>query len=127
MDLVEFIGPVPYFDLPKYICDGWFGVVGRPNVLEWKLTIPVKVYEYIACGLPVFAFGPSKSELQFFIEKFNLGIYVPSNNVNVLAYKLIEFIRNLDSFDRRHILKVAKFFDRKKWARKFANLIEKIL
>jgi len=127
LDLVEFVGVVPYFNLPRYVCGGSFGIVGRPNVLEWKLTIPVKVYEYIACGLPVFAFGPPGSELQFFIERFGLGVYVPSNDVNVLADKLVEFVKNLDSYDRRRIFEVAKFFDRRRWARRFAEIIENLL
>ena len=127
LDLVEFVGVIPYFSLPKYVCDGSFGIVGRPDILEWKLTIPVKVYEYIACGLPVFAFGPPRSELQFFIERFGLGMYVPSNDVNVLADKLTEFVKHLDDYDRRRILEVARFFDRRRWAKRFADIIKELV
>ena len=54
-------------------------------------------------------------------------MYVPSNDVNVLADKLAEFVKNLDSYDRRRIFEVAKFFDRREWARKFAEIIENLL
>ncbi|RLF10205.1 MAG: hypothetical protein DRJ69_03450 [Thermoprotei archaeon] len=126
-DKVEIIKPLPYEMLPIVMKNASFGVIGRPNTLPWKLSVPVKLFDYIACGLPIFAFGPPKSELQFFIERFGLGMYVPSNDVDVLANKLVEFIKNLDNYDRKHILKVARFFDRRKWAKRFVKVVESLL
>ena len=77
--------------------------------------------------MPVFAFGPPGSELQLFIESFDIGVYIPSTDPQVLAKELAKFIRNIDRFDRDHILRVAKLFDRRKWASKFANLIEHVV
>ena len=124
---VELIGVVPYHDVPKFLCNGTFGIIGRPSTVEWKLAIPVKVYEYLACGLPVFVFGPLQSELRVFVKKFNVGMYVPSLNPRIIAESLTKFIEKLNEYDRNHILSIARLFDRRKWANKFADLVRECI
>ena len=124
---VELVDAIPYHDVPKFLCNGTFGIIGRPSTVEWKLTIPVKVYEYLACGLPVFAFGPLHSELRIFIEKYNVGMYVPSLNPRIIAESLTRFIEKLNEYNRNHILSIARLFDRRKWANKFADLVKECI
>ena len=126
-DRVELMKPLPYEVLPIAMSGASFGIIGRPNTLPWKLSIPVKLFDYIAYGLPVFAFGPPRSELQSFIDKLNLGMYVPSTDPDRVANGLLEFIKSISCYDRKHILRVARFFDRKKWAKKLVEIVENLL
>jgi glycosyltransferase involved in cell wall biosynthesis len=120
-DTVKFVGRISYTNLPAMLAQSDFGIVGRPDTLNWRLTVPTKTFEYIAAGIPVFAFGPKGSELERFINKHKLGVYLASYHPSDIAQGLKEFIGI--NFDRGNILKVALNFDRTYWAKRMADLV----
>jgi glycosyltransferase involved in cell wall biosynthesis len=124
---VRFVGYVPYPNLPYLLRTASFGVVGRPIDKNVQLlsTLTNKFFEYIASGLPVFAYGSSGSEVEEFIQTYRLGTYVESNDPFVIATELRRFLSL--NFNRKHLLNVAKEFDRTRWAKRLCELIERSL
>jgi glycosyltransferase involved in cell wall biosynthesis len=65
---------------------GWAGFDAKINSRHTDTVLPNKVFEYIACGLPVVIF-PHKS-LKAFLEIHNLGIII--EDVNELMPALLD-------------------------------------
>ena len=75
---------------------------------------PVKVYEYIACGLPVIV--SSNREAGHFIEENNIGIFVAKNEVQRAIDYLVFLKKDRDAGRkiREKTSIIARQFDRKK-------------
>ena len=72
-----------------------FGVVGRPASRNtWIMaSIRMTLFDYLAAGIPVLAYGHSTSYTKMFIEKYNTSAYIGPDDPNELAkgiYKNIE-------------------------------------
>jgi len=124
---VKSVGHVPYNEISKYLCEASIGVVGRPFDLnpEYLYTIPTKIYDYLAAGLPVLAYGPQDSEMQRFVENNGLGIYLiePSpQEISEAALTLVNKAKNM----RSHILEIANKYDRKKLGATLADIVSKL-
>lgn len=125
-NLVEFAGSVPYDELSKYLCRAKVGVSGRPFVEnpEYLYTMPVKIYDYLAAGLPIIAYGPPSSVVQEFIVENGVGFYVD-------RYDLSEMLKRVDSLVAEHreyyskCTSLARSFDRKVLAREFVKVVER--
>jgi glycosyltransferase involved in cell wall biosynthesis len=124
-DVVRFTGSIPYANIPHFLVKASFGIVGRPDALNWRLSIPTKLFEYISTGLPVFAFGPKDSEVERLINSYRIGMYVPSSDPKRIAKALKAFI--YARFNRNKILNVASKFNRSSWARRMAKLIQNMV
>lgn len=124
--LIKFLGYIDYKMLPKLMAEASYGIIGRPTAknIQWISTVTNKFFEYIASGIPIFAYGPENSELEKLIYKYNLGMYVASNDPYIVADRLSHFLNLYIS--RSHILRIAKKFDRIIWAEKMVNLIDSL-
>jgi len=52
---IIFKGQVPYEDVPKYICQSYIGLSPVPPIYMYKVSSPLKMFEYWGCKLPVIA------------------------------------------------------------------------
>lgn len=52
---VNFHPPVPYKEVPRYICLAHVGVLPFPDCPGWNTSSPIKLFEYLSCGKPVIA------------------------------------------------------------------------
>ena len=122
-----FIGPVPYDRLAQYLSKAKVGVVGRPfiNNPQYLYTIPAKVYDYLAAGLPVAGYGPSGSELEEFINGMGVGGYTSSSDPRELAHMLERLVEDFESY-RARAREVAIMYDRRRHANRLAELLEGI-
>ena len=112
-DLIEFLGYVPREELPKLLSEADFAIVGRPAIenLWIKSSIRLTAYEYIACGLPIFAYGPPNSYTQYFIENNNIGVYVPTDEPSELAKGLKNNLKKILSIDSAHVRKIGEKYN----------------
>ena len=124
IDKIETAGHVPYNKLSKYLCRASIGIVGRPLSFnpEYLYTIPTKVYDYLAAGLPILAYGPPNSELQKFMEKNNIGIYLDDADLSEVAESIITLLSKATNM-RGHLLNIASRYDRKKLSTVLVDII----
>jgi len=67
----------PYLELLTCLTRHDWGLVGNmEKSYQWEMTLTNKMFEYLACGLPVVAINASESSK--FIEKHDVGITVES-------------------------------------------------
>lgn len=102
------------------------GDIGLIPGLYAKGQLPVKLFEYCACGLPVVASVYSDSMLAKLIMEYNIGVTVPPVAEEQLAEAFYQLYKN-ESF-RETAGKTARMlieeeFDRNKIAERFLNLI----
>ena len=104
-NVVTFVGYLERGEFIRRLILADFGVIGRPNINNlWNIaSVRTTLYEYMAAGLPIFAFGPPTSYIKHLIIKHKLGLYVSTDNPIILADELCNFLNNLDSFNRREI------------------------
>ena len=53
MDSVVFLNQIPHSLVPEYISSFNFGLCYLPNDPIYKYSFPLKILEYLACGIPV--------------------------------------------------------------------------
>ncbi len=104
-------------------CD--FGVIPYDKNPLWRNTIPAKFFEYLACGLSVFALCYNNSLLSQKIESLNVGISAEWGSTDDIAGSLRTFIDRFISQDAsNHSRTVAvKLFDRRKSSERFAKIV----
>jgi glycosyltransferase involved in cell wall biosynthesis len=110
---VEFRAPVPPEAVAEAIADADLGVVLiQPTCLSYEVSLPNKLFEYIAAGLPVLASDlPVMGEL---VREQSLGEAVPPNDVAAIAEamrRLAEPQRNVEVRER-----VRTFGEHNTWA-----------
>lgn len=127
IDRIETVGHVSYNRLSKFLCKASIGIVGRPFIFnpEYLYTIPTKVYDYLAAGLPILAYGPSNSELQKFMEKNNVGIYLDSSDPSEVGESIMTLLSKATNM-RSHLLKIAGEYDRKTLSTMLVDIITRL-
>jgi len=127
-DRVLFVGWVPYENLSYYLCRAKVGVVGRPFItnIAYTYTIPVKVYDYLAAGLPIVGYGPKNSFLEEFIRENNVGAYVDNPNPKILRDELIKLVAEHEKYVEK-ARELAIKFNRKNLSRKFVEVVNNLL
>jgi glycosyltransferase involved in cell wall biosynthesis len=72
-DRVIFTGSIPYENAPDYISAFDIGICHLPDELIFRYSFPMKILEYLACGIPVMA---SEIETHIDISQKLPGIYL---------------------------------------------------
>lgn len=76
-DLAAVHEPLPYAKLLQAISRHDWGVVGNTvDSPQWQKTLPNKLYDYVASGVPIVAFNASESSKV--LEEYGIGITVSS-------------------------------------------------
>jgi len=91
--------------------------------------LPVKVFEYCACGLPVIAAVHNGSLLQELIEKYKIGVTSPPVDEELAdaIYWLYKNRSFREAAGKRARRLIKEKFDRNKIAEEYLNLIEAVL
>ena len=53
--LIRYLGRIPYHQVPDVLAATHLGVLPCPDTLEYQVESPIKLFEYLAAGLPVLA------------------------------------------------------------------------
>jgi len=120
---VRFYGYLPFKRVISELGTSSFAIVGRPAIdnLWIRTSIRLTTYEYLACGLPIFAYGPPHSYTQYFINKYKVGVYVPSDNPEKLADMRFKHLELLTAYNVENSRAVGETYD---WSICFRPLIK---
>jgi glycosyltransferase involved in cell wall biosynthesis len=91
---VVFVGSVPYSDMPEYLAAGDVAVSPIPPKYIYKVSSPLKLFEYMATGKPVVA-NSEIPEQRDALSKSKGGVLVPFNS-EAFAAGLIELLQSPD-------------------------------
>ncbi len=80
---VIFVGSIPHNEVPKYLSAFDFGLCHLPNIFIYENSVPLKVLEYLSCGVPVLA---SELKAHFKMSKKIKGVYVYKNAEDILNF-----------------------------------------
>jgi glycosyltransferase involved in cell wall biosynthesis len=81
-DLVELLDPVPHHLVPNYLTLAEIGLVVLPPLSVFRNSPPIKLFEYMSCGLPVI--GSRLPVIERIIHQTGCGIITePSNAISV--------------------------------------------
>jgi glycosyltransferase involved in cell wall biosynthesis len=128
-DRVVLHGFLPDIKMIEILARADFAVAGRPfSRNKWALTaMRVTVYEYLSCGLPILGFGPPGAYMGYFIEHYDVGIYIPAKSpkqVMDATVQLAEKVKRDGIQLARHCRDVAELYDWRKIMLKFVEDLE---
>ncbi|WP_148682151.1 glycosyltransferase [Thermofilum adornatum] len=104
------------------------GVVTHVTSELYDPAIPVKFYEYLACGLPVIALSRRGSELWRLIEKWGVGFACEQHDLDCIT-RALEKIFDESTMEsiRANVLRVRLLIDRRRAAEKLYSLLRELL
>ena len=88
---VHFFNPVSRNEIPSILSKSLIGIVSLQDNEGLRSAIPTKTFEYLACSLPIVAYGKS-DELKRIIEESNAGLYIGNNNEKEIGDSLIKLL-----------------------------------
>ena len=129
-DHVHYIGEIAREEMPNVLNTANVGIVPYSDLSPLKNTLPVKLFEYWACQLPVIITAPKDSIIERVVRKHHLGLVCRPSDVECLA-KVIEKL-HVNTELRNEIrgncrIAVEKEYNRAALSEKYATLIEEAL
>lgn len=116
---IKFIGFVKHENVPYELAKAKIGVISTIDLPEYTCGIGVKIFEYMAAGLPTAYLGPSNSEQERIIRNNNIGICSTEPDgfakavINLLKDKSLRFTmgnnakRTVEEYNRERIINKA--------------------
>jgi glycosyltransferase involved in cell wall biosynthesis len=89
---VEIIEFVPHSEIGSYLRKAKIGVIPFCDVPKLRMNIPIKLFEYMSCGIPVIA--SKLPAYATFVETATSGYLVPPGAVNDMACKIVALLRD---------------------------------
>jgi len=128
LDSVIFIDSVPIEKIPIYLSKASVGISTTKKIELCKGTIPVKIFGYMACELPVLLSGWGESV--DIVKQANCGVWVDPEDPEKLVDKIL-FLKNnpkeLELMGKAGRRYVEKFFNREKQAELIESEILKVI
>lgn len=95
----KFSDPVPREQVPSILSRSLLGIVPLANNSTLRYAIPTKTFEYMACELPVLAYG-SSTELERIVTESGAGIFVPSDDPKEIGKAILAMLvsTNLETY-----------------------------
>lgn len=89
---------VPYREVADYYNNSRIGLVLLQRVKTYEISMPIKLFEYMAFGLPVIAsnFGHMKK----YVENEVCGILVDPEDKEEVASAMVELLSNMDVYQK---------------------------
>jgi glycosyltransferase involved in cell wall biosynthesis len=89
---VNFVGFVPYADLPAYLREADIGLATFEPIPLLRYAFPLKVVEYMAAGLPVIA--SNETESARLIQEYDVGISVTYGSTRQFSEAILHLLKN---------------------------------
>ncbi|MFN8165459.1 MAG: glycosyltransferase [Bacteroidia bacterium] len=95
---VFFIGKKPLSELPSYTALADFGLtLDKDTNLNYKYSLPNKLFDYINAGLPVLA--TDLPEVRKIVADYQIGLITPSSEPHILAESMEVMVKNRSGLD----------------------------
>lgn len=91
-DQVELKDAVPYDEIASFYNASKIGLVLLQRVKTFEISMPIKIFEYMAFGLPVI--GSDFGHMKNYIEKDHCGIAVQPDNTIAIADAMIHLLKD---------------------------------
>ncbi len=89
---IFFTGQIERNKIPLIISESLIGIVPLKKRKGLDYAIPAKTYTYMACGLPIIAYG--SLELKNLINESRAGIFIDNNDPHSIAKEVIYLLNN---------------------------------
>ncbi|MBS3741616.1 MAG: glycosyltransferase family 4 protein [Candidatus Cloacimonetes bacterium] len=125
---VDFIDSVPVDQIKTYLTSASVGISTTKKLELCKGTLPVKIFGYMACELPVLSSGWGESAI--LIDKSGAGLNSEPEKVDELVDRILWMKRNPDKISqmgKKGRLYVEKNYNRKEQAKEIENLLKSIV
>lgn len=126
---VKIVGPVSLTRMAELLrcCD--VGIIPEDGDELFKCCITTKIFDYLASGLPVLASGPEGGELEKFLTKHKVGLFIGKPTPRRFADGIKKFVRNKGGIKKiglegRKVTR--KNYDRYELARNIIQIIQQI-
>jgi len=93
---VELHSFVNYSEISNYYNNSKIGLVTLLNSPTFEVSMPIKVFEYMAFGMPII--GSDFGHIKEYIEKENCGITVDPKNVEEISNAMIKLLTNFELY-----------------------------
>jgi len=100
-DYVIFTGLIPYNEVPTVISIADLAVIPFPKSEFWEYQSPMKIFEYLAMGIPIIA-----TDLQAHAHISDSITLMPDNSPETISHYIKMFIK-LDLISRKKLEKIA--------------------
>ena len=128
LDNLEFIGEVCRDKIPYYLAQADCGIVSLRKLPLFHGALPSKIFDYMACGLPILV--GIDGEAKELIETSKTGLYYQPENAQNLVEKIQELLSDdqvLKIFSKNAVDFVKQNFTRKKQAEKLEKKLLKLV
>jgi glycosyltransferase involved in cell wall biosynthesis len=93
-DTVQVITWTPFEEIPGILAKAGIGISFLRDIPRYRLAIPIKVFEYMAAGLPVVA--SSFENVSQLLRREKCGIVARPGSAEALAEALVSFTRDIE-------------------------------
>jgi glycosyltransferase involved in cell wall biosynthesis len=125
---VVFHDPVADLDLGRHLALAQAGVHASPRLEILRSSLPVKLFSYMACELPVLL--AMEGEAAELVEEAGAGVVVPPEDADALAAAVLRLqaspdeCRHFGKAGRKHVV---SRFSRGDLSRRFASTLENVV
>ncbi|MFB3885573.1 MAG: glycosyltransferase [Thermodesulfobacteriota bacterium] len=97
-DCVDVIGFIPHQDVVNYISIAKVGLIANQPTPKFRKNIPIKQFEYMACGVPVL--GADLPPIASFVRAAGCGMVFDSTNPQALAEGVLTMLQDEREWQR---------------------------
>jgi colanic acid biosynthesis glycosyl transferase WcaI len=108
---IQFFNPVSRDQIPLILSKSLVGIVSLEDKEGLRSAIPTKTFEYLACSLPIFAYGGSQ-ELKRIIKESDAGVFIEGNNHKAIGDSLIKLLNDKEKI-KQYSINGRKFMGKK--------------
>lgn len=118
----EFIPWVSHSDLVKLLLDSRIGIIIPHPIERYKTNYPVKLFEFMAAGIPVIA--SKEGESAHFVNEARCGILVDPLNIEEIGEAIIWLFQNTDEAEAMGKRGQKLIFEKYNWEIESRQLLE---
>ncbi|MBI5739843.1 MAG: glycosyltransferase family 4 protein [Nitrospirae bacterium] len=97
-DGIEVVGWVPHRDVVNYISISRVGLIANLPIRKWRKNVPIKQFEYMACGVPVL--GSDLPPVANYVKAAGCGKVFDPASAEALAQGIIDILKDEDEWRR---------------------------
>ncbi|MCP4883398.1 MAG: glycosyltransferase family 4 protein [Flavobacteriales bacterium] len=121
-DHIELKNAVPYNEVAKYYQLSKIGLVLLKKVKTFEVSMPIKIFEYMAFGLPII--GSDFGHIKDYIEKDSCGITVSPDDTESIGAAVLSLLKDHDLYQKLSENGLKASLTKYRWELEFDKLLE---